>query len=190
VSDGSDFSFSLNGFNWNVTSFSINDKEAKGHWKNDDPDGLAAGGDDADEESGTFHAQAGAAKTPPDDAIFIIEVRIGPGRPIHAGELFGCYFVPEKNNEYSFFDRNGQLLKDEIKSDVQFDFVLPLNSGQEWQMTADFHTENSIPVAHGDWVIPSNDRDDGADDEESGTFHAQAGGGGLPIEKASSANAY
>ena len=131
----------------------------------------------------------------PTDAIVIDEVKIGLGRPIRGGELFGCYFVPVPGTnpqQYNFFDRHDQPVKSGIKSDEQFDFSLPPRSnGPTWQMTADFHLENFRMVAHGDWFIPDNGSDDGPDDEEGGTFHAQAGGGGLPADdKASSANAY
>ena len=124
----------------------------------------------------------------PAGAIVITEVKIGHGRPIRGGELFGCYFVQEKD-DYNFFDRNDQPLKLKIKSGEQFDFSFPPQSdvsAPTWQLTADFHFENLKKVAHGDWSIIGDD-----DDEEGGTFHAQAGGGGVPTdEKASSANAY
>src|SRR5262249_19083706 len=120
------------------------------------------------------------------------EIKIGHGRPTFGGRLIGCYFVPVPDTnpeEYTFFDRHGQVLKEKVQSNVQFDFHFPSKSEvvpEGWQITADFHVENLKPVAHGDWNIP--DRDAYAD-EEDGTFHAQAGGG-VPTEMASSATAY
>jgi hypothetical protein len=195
VTDGADFVFKLGGFTWNVTNFKINDKEASGHWTNDDPESPAAGGDYSIEETGTFHAQAGGAQVPlPEDAIIIDEIKIGNGRPIRGGELFGCYFVKEvDSDDYNFFSRNGKQLKSKIKSGVSFDFDFQDNAKPGWQMTADFHIENLKRVAHGDWTFigdnEDGDNDDGADDED-GTFHAQAGGGGMDNYRASSAKAY
>lgn len=191
VSDSVDFDFSLNGFTWNVTGFKINDTEASGNWKNNDPSPRTSGGVIQNDETGTFHAQAGGVRVPPPaDAIIINEVKIVTGRPIRGGRLFGCYFVQDVNG-HNFFDRDGNLLQSQIQNGVPFPFSFPINSKKpEWQMTVNF---DNADLAHGDWNFDGKDDELGnhdAADEEDGTFHAQAGGGGMEHKKASYATAY
>lgn len=131
----------------------------------------------------------------PVDAIVIDEIKIGNGRPIRGGQLFGCYFVQE-GKDYDLFDRDGTQLKSQIQHGVPFNFSFPDNSEPDaWQMTVKFGKKDLRDVANGDWNFlgkPHNDGDNDDDDdadEEDGTFHAQAGGG-MKYEKASSATAY
>ncbi|HKP80400.1 MAG TPA: hypothetical protein VJT69_00195 [Pyrinomonadaceae bacterium] len=51
VTNGTNFSFSLSGFTWNITSFAINNEDASGNWTNTDPTLTNT-------ENGTFTAQA------------------------------------------------------------------------------------------------------------------------------------
>ena len=52
LTSGSDFSFTLDSHNWEITSFVISDSAASGDWTNDVASITA-------EEDGTFQAQAG-----------------------------------------------------------------------------------------------------------------------------------
>ena len=119
----------------------------------------------------------------PDDIVITkTESRTGgPG----GQSLEGCYFQPIKDSrEYSFHDPTGKVLYPDVKNRQQFKIHL---DGIKYHITSDFE-DTSDPVeakAKGDWKIPG--AKDG-DDEESGTFHAQAGGGGS-VETVSSATA-
>lgn len=133
--------------------------------------------------------------SPPPDAIIIDEIKILAGRPIRGGLLFGCYFVPDSNDLYTFFDRDDQLLQDKIQSGVSFDFSLKAGPPVNWSMTATFAfvPKGDKIVASGNWSFgnpPGHNQHEDVDDGEDGTFHAQAGGGGMDGEKAAHAKAY
>ena len=61
LTSGSDFSFSLDSHNWEITSFVISDSAASGDWSNDVASITA-------EEDGTFQAQAGTGTDAEDAA--------------------------------------------------------------------------------------------------------------------------
>jgi hypothetical protein len=115
--------------------------------------------------------------------IVITEIRIELGLPTNAGQLFGCSFVQDDSGDYTFHDRDNQVLRGKIKNGETFPFQFPGHNSQ-WQITVDFTPQNPVWVAHGKWSI-----DGDTADEESGTFHAQAGGG-MTGEMASSAAGY
>jgi|GEM_PF-4666002 len=137
---------------------------------------------------------ASKAAAPPPGAIVIDEIKIGTGRPIRAGQLFGCYFLQD-GNVYTFFDRDGQFIQGQIQSGGKFDFSLKTGEADNWSMTATFAfvPKDDKIVASGNWAFgnpPARNRHmDDVDDGEDGTFHAQAGGG-MDGAKASYAKAY
>lgn len=173
---GSSFSFSLGSYNWQFQSLVISTSNASGNWSNDDPTITA-------DESGTFQAQAGGGldeeealptkvASSEDERIKITKVTGGKRKD----SLKDCYFLPSSTvGAYDFYNTHNQVLASSIQGSA---FKFDLN-GYEWQIT-----KLSITPwkANGDWKIPTDPAED-----DSGTFQAQAGGGGDPEERAAKA---
>jgi hypothetical protein len=86
-------------------------------------------------------------------------------------KLKGCYFLPSGPN-YDFYDKNNNPLEQGVNNGSSFDFVL---DALNWTIT---NLSISPTEASGDWNNNGNPQD-----EDSGTFQAQSGGGGDPKEK-------
>jgi hypothetical protein len=85
--------------------------------------------------------------------------------------LENCYFEPiGQSGAYRFKDIDGNELHARVTDNEPFHFHL---EGQKWEISAEFWDDEGLQKAKGTWNLL-----DGIDDEpDSGTFHAQAGGG-------------
>jgi hypothetical protein len=168
---GDPFEFDMDGLTWDLYDWTSNGLHASGNWRNDGP-----AADPALEQGGTFTAQAGGGvddetgesdRILPLEQIRIVEVRLNDGTII-TNALSDCFFSPQGSaDEYMFFQQDGERKGSSIKGGQYFEFKL----GDEiWVLKTHFHTAEE--TAHGHWHSFGPD-----DEEQGGTFTAQAGGG-------------
>ena len=93
----------------------------------------------------------------------------------HKDDLKGCYFLPSStiSGAYDFYDTNNNVLESGVSGGSDFSFPL---SGYSWRI---LNLVISLTAASGDWRNNAG----GIEEEEDGTFQAQAGGGADPAEK-------
>jgi hypothetical protein len=171
VTSGQSFQFDLDRLTWTMTLEQIDARFAHGAWSNNDTDPEA-------EEGGEFHAQAGGGMEDGEEEEIGLkpdDVKIYEVRSDHGGDrgivLENCYFEPiGHSGDYRLKDMEGNELHAKVTDNEPFFFHY---EGQKWEMSAEFWDDEGLRKAKGDWKLL-----DGIDDEpDSGTFHAQAGGG-------------
>jgi|GEM_PF-3517221 len=167
---GDPFEFDMNGLTWVFYEWTCDNLHANGNWRNNGP-----AVDPTLEQEGTFTAQAGGGVDGetdepggilPLEQIRIFEVRLEDGTIID-NALMDCFFSPQGPvGEYMFFEQDGQQKGSAIKGGAYFEFKL----GDEiWVLKAHFHPKEE--TAQGHWHSFGPD-----DEEQGGTFTAQAGG--------------
>lgn len=174
---GSSFSFSLSGYTWQIQNLVISSSAASGDWSNDDPTITA-------DENGSFQAQAGGGGIEEEDVA--VSPTASTGDKIKIDKVTGgknkyklkdCYFLPSRTlGTYNFYDTHNNVLAENISGST-FTFSL---DNLDWQIQKLVITSST---ASGNW---KNNNPQPIDDE-SGTFQAQAGGGGDPEAKAAKA---
>lgn len=181
LSVNSSCSFQLGGLDWTITlTAPCSDTEVNGDWTAKGP---SFG---AEQEGGTFQAQAGGGGVEEEDEGG--DKVVGPKIPIHhiqskfgtdyGEQLKHCYFRLGDNGEYRLYDPDDGELHKDITTNEEFSFKY---KSQEWEMTVDFDSKNR---GHGSWKLLGGI----SDEVDGGTFQAQAGGGGVE-EDAYTANA-
>ena len=167
---GEPFEFVVDDLTWVLFDWTADSQRANGHWRNNGQAGPTL------EQDGTFTAQAGGGaddetgepdRILPVEQITIIDVRLEDGTKID-NALMGCFFAPQgPAGEYMFFESNGDEKRNTIKSGNYFEFRM---GDDLWVLKAHFHAKEEKVDGH--WHSFSPD-----DEEQGGTFTAQAGGG-------------
>ncbi len=110
------------------------------------------------------------------------------GKELFQQMLDGCYFYEIQNNRFSLFSKADALLAAGLRSGRDFEFTLGPFTWSVINFVIDSNNATgswSADIPRSLSVKPPNDHD--AEDE--GTFVAQAGGGGRPVEETAAAAA-